>query len=159
MTVRSLLLLLAVLLVWSAEPSSAQASEEDAKKAQEEITNLARKWAVEWSRGAIQYKLQMTLTGEADGVIGELSGEGVIRVRDKNVRISVSVQLTSGKFGYITRYPAMTFTYFGRMVSSDPSVFPVKETIQLQDSLLLKEGALCPLSVRQNPNCLKPQAK
>jgi len=159
MTFRSLLVLLASLLVWAAEPSSAWAVDEDAKKAQEEISHMGTKWMVEWTRGTIQYKLQMNLSGRSDEIIGELSGEGVIRVKDKTVRISVSVQLTAGKFGYITKYPAMTFTYVGRMVSSDPAVFPVKEAISFQDSLLLKDGALCPLSVRQGANCLKPQAK
>jgi len=159
MTFRPLLLLLACALFWTVAPAAVWASEEDAKKAQEEIQNLAKTWVATWSKGTVQYKMQLTLSGRSDEVIGELSGEGVIRVKDKTVRVSISVQLTAGKFSYITKYPAMTFTYVGRMTSSDPAVFPIKEPISFSDSLLLKDGGLCPLSVRQNANCLKPQSK
>ena len=139
--------------------SRVSATEVEEKKAQEEILNTGRNWTVDWTVGTIQYKLQLTLNGKATDTIGELTGDGTIRVKDKTVRIHVSVQLTQGKFHYVTRYPAMTFTFQGRMTSSDPSVFPVKETIQMTESLLLKEGNLCPLSQRQNPQCLKPQQK
>lgn len=148
-----LFVFLAVLALPLSFPS---ASEEDAKKAQEEIQNAGRQWVVEFSRGTIQYRLLLKLNGANTGVLGQLSGEGVIRVKEKKVRIAVEMQLTNGKFHYITRYPAMTFTYVGKMVSSDPQAFPVREDVQLQDSLLLKEGRLCPLSIRQNPPCMVP---
>jgi len=159
MTFRHLLSLLACVLLWAAAPGSVQAGDEDARKAQEEIQNLAKNWTVSWSKGTIQYQMQLTLSGNAEDVIGEVTGEGVILVKGKSVRVTVSVQLTAGKFSYITKYPAMTFTYFGRMTSSDPSLFPIKETISFTDSLLLKEGTLCPLSIRQDNNCMKPQQK
>ncbi|PKN45623.1 MAG: hypothetical protein CVU59_08525 [Deltaproteobacteria bacterium HGW-Deltaproteobacteria-17] len=147
------------MVVWAAAPSRVRASDDDAKKAQEEIQNIARNWSVEWRKGTIQYKMHLKLSGKAEDVLGEITGEGIVRVKDKNVRVTISVQLSSGKFTYITRYPAMSFTYFGSMTSSDPGLLPIKETIQFQDSLLLKDGGLCPLSVRQNTQCLKPQAK
>ncbi|MBU1068370.1 hypothetical protein KKD52_15680 [Myxococcota bacterium] len=159
MTFRQILPLFACVVVWAAAPSPVRASDDDAKKAQEEIQNIAKNWSVEWRKGTIQYKMQLKLSGKSDEIIGEITGEGVVRVKDKNVRITISVQLTSGKFSYITKYPAMSFTYFGRMTSSDPGLLPIKETIQFQDSLLLKDGGLCPLSVRQNTQCLKPQSK
>ena len=159
MTFRHLLPLLACVFFWAAEPASVHANDEDARKAQEEIQNIAKNWMASWSKGTIHYKMQMTLTGKSDDVIGELSGEGVIRVKDKEVRFTITVQLTAGKFLYITKYPAMTFTYSGRMTSSDPVLLPIKESIFFSDSLLLKDGGLCPLSIRQNPNCLKPQQK
>lgn len=137
--------------------SLAVANEEDAKKAQEEIQNTSKEWVVEWSYGTIQYKLHMKLTGSPDNIIGNLSGEGVVQVKERKVRIFVQMQLTGGKYHYITRYPAMTFTYIGRMTSSDPQVFPIRETVHFQDSLLLKEGKLCPLSIRQNPQCMVPE--
>lgn len=137
--------------------SSPRAAEDDAKKAQEEIQQAGMQWTVEWTRGVIQYKLRLTLNGSSADVIGSLSGEGVIRLKDRTVRITVQMQLTGGRFHYITHYPSMTFTYVGRMTSSDPQAFPVRENVQFQDSLLLKEGKLCPLSVRQNPQCMVPE--
>ncbi len=151
---RIFLLVLVLGMVFAA-PSPA--NEDDARKAQEEIQNAGMNWVVEFSRGTIQYKLQLKLNGSPSGTLGTLGGEGVIQVRDRKVRITVQMQLTGGKFHYITRYPAMTFTYAGRMTSSDPQLFPVRENVQFQDSLLLKEGRLCPLSVRQNPQCMTPE--
>ncbi len=154
--IRALRFLFFVLVLAVAAVSPSLASEEDARKAQEEIQNTAQDWVVEWSRGTIQYKLRMKLTGSPDNVIGNLTGEGIVQVKDRKVRIFVQMQLAGGKFHYITRYPAMTFTYVGRMTSSDPQVFPVRENVQFQDSLLLKDGKLWPLSIRQNPQCMVP---
>ena len=85
------LVFVSVLAATAASPSLA--NEEDAKKAQEEIQNTAKDWVVEWSRGTIQYKLHMKLTGSPDNVIGNLAGEGVVQVKDRKVRIFVQMQL------------------------------------------------------------------
>ncbi len=159
MSFQHLFSLCACVLLWAAAPGSVQAGDEDARKAQEEIQNLAKTWTVSFSKGTIQYQMQLTLNGNAEDVIGELTGEGVVLVKGKSVRVTVSVQLTAGKYSYITRYPALSFTYFGRMTSSDSALLPIKETISFTDSLLLKEGTLCPLSIRQDHNCMKPQQK
>ncbi len=148
--------LVGVVLVGTWMPTPAGATDDDGRKAMEEILDISRNWTVEETRGTIQYKLNLTLNGNTEGILGELAGEGTVQVKDKQVRITMTAQLTQGRYTYVTRYPALIFTFTGRIRSSDPSVFPVKETISQQETLLLKDGRLCPLSVRQNPTCMQP---
>ncbi len=128
---------------------------QSSRKAKDQIINKAKVWSVQENKGAIKFKLKLILNGNLKGEIGYLRGTATIKYKQKEIVVKMSAKLKSGKYLFLTRYPALKGVFLLENKSKTGS-FPLKKRMRYKETLVLKKDKLCPISTKFPVKCMKP---